>query len=200
MKIQISSRISSPLFPAPSTHDLMLWHLLLGWLWPMWGFIRLFINWVCIHFEVGIPSLFTQGVLWSRDCFTWWAVCPTGPFRNVFKEGIRFSALFKTRRPGPLGKCPARQQFFAPASLPRASGNSITSRGPFQGLSQEVKKKKNPPSWTNRWVMDNNLSSEALNQFIAEAIKLLSQFRVQLTTGPWFERRLFPVFLWFILI
>ena len=32
--------------------------------------------------------------------------------------------------------------------------------------------------------MDSNLSSEALNQFIAEAVKLLSQFRVQLTTGP----------------
>lgn len=70
----------------------------------------------------------------------------------------------------------------------------------FKDYSKKWKKKKTLPleqrgEW---WTVD--LSSEAPNQFIAEAVKLLSQFRVQLTIGPWFERRLFPVFLWFILI
>ena len=156
MKIQISSRMSpqGSTFPC-SLHpwpDALTFTLGLG-CGPFGDLLACLSTGFVFIFEVGIPSLFTQGVLWSRDCFTWWAVCPTGPVRNVFKEGTRFSALFKTRRPGPLGKCPAHQ-FFAPASLPRASGKGIMSGGPFQGLSQEVKI-ENPPSWTKRWGMDS---------------------------------------------
>lgn len=187
-------------FPVPSTPDLMLWHLLLG----------LVVAHVGIYspaYQLGLYSSLKLAFLHclhrecceAGTCVTWWAVCPTGPFRNVFKEGTRFSALLRQS-----GQACWENVLPTSSSLIWPLYQELQGRASWVG----VHFKDYPKKWKNKtlpleqrgewWTVD--LSSEAPDQFITEAVQLLSQFRVQLTTGPWFERRLLPVFLRFILI
>lgn len=168
-------------------------HCTLAWLQLIWGYVEWSIcYWVCIHFWTWHSlAIKTVNFLKQGKSRTYYAASQTGPLREVFKDGTCFSTLLSQDGQEYWASVPARLQSFAPVSLLRASGS-----GTFQDLKRE-----NLPSWTKKLVIVY-LSGEALDPFIKEAVnrvELPTQFSVQRTTWPWFDR-LFPVFLWCILI